>query len=622
MNMNNDLSPVEFNKIKVGGFWKQQFKRLTERWLPHCVRQMEPGGAGQELLNFINAGKSLRGEPYGALTGLPWSDAYIHNTVEAICLALAVDPDGDADLARVQGYLRAKLEEWIPIILAAQSPDGYIHTYHTLNGKERFSNIGSHEFYVMGYFLEMGIAHFKMTAGKDRRLYEAAVWAANHLDAVFGPPPKRTWKNGHAGLELALCRLARLVNEVEGGGAGDRYTQLARYFLDHQDSVDSDRHVYDQSDKPAVEMHEAAGHAVRATYFYTAMADMALAGDAGYRKAVDSLWDSAIQRKHYLTGAAGAAHPGEAFSADFDLPNNGYCEACASCGMSFWSERMHQLYHDAHYRDVQERALYNTVLGALDLAGEKSFYQNPPASNKVRDAWHGCPCCVGNIPRALIAIKDLMYATNAARDELYLTHFVDSEGVIANVAGGTLILRQETEYPWKGRVRVSLTPSTPVTFTLKIRIPNRTESRLYTAVPDLGGKFVVSVNGKPQSLTLENGFVVIRREWGAGDTVDLSLPMDIQRITCDERVAANRGRVALQRGPLVYSVEDVDHSGPAESLTLPPDAVLKPVWRPDLLGGVMAVQGGGVTAIPFFLRLNRGGYSQVWIKKKNAAVEL
>lgn len=614
--MFDTLTPVEFRRIRLGGFWKQQIKRLTEKWLPHCVRQMEPGGAGQELLNFINAGKALRGESPGPLTGLPWSDAYIYNTVEAICLALAVEPDGDVELDRAQEYLRAKVDEWIPIILAAQTPEGYIHTYHAVNGLERFSNIGAHEFYVMGYLMEMGIAHFKMTAGQDRRLYDAAVRSADYLCSVFGPPPKRTWKNGHPGMELALCRLARLVDEVDGCGAGDKYTRLARHFLDHQTSVDNDRHIYDQSDKPAVEMTEAAGHAVRATYFYTAMADMALAGDVAYRKAVNRLWESAIQRKHYLTGAVGAAHPGEAFSADFDLPNNGYCEACASCGMSFWSERMHQLHHDAHYRDVQERAFYNTVLGAVDLAGEKFFYQNPPASNKTRDAWHGCPCCVGNIPRTLIAIKDLLYATNPNRDTLYLTHFVDSEGEIADIAGGTLTIRQETEYPWKGDVRITLNPSAPAVFTLKIRIPNRTESRLYTAEPDLAAKFSVSVNGAPLSLTVEKGYVAIRREWRSGDKVEISLPMDIQRIHCDDRAAANRGRVALQRGPLVYSVEDIDHSVPAESLALPPEAALDPVWRPDLLGGVMTLQGGGITAIPFFVRLNRGGAAQVWLTAK------
>ena len=606
------LQPVEFQQIKLGGFWKQQAKRLTEQWLPHCIRQMESGGAGQELLNPVHTAKLIRGEPHGAYTGAPWSDAYVYNTVEAICLALAVEPAGDTELTQAQAALRAKVEEWIPIILAAQLPDGYIHSFHTVNGHPHFSNIGWHEFYVMGYFLEMGVAHYRITGGKDRRLYEAAVKCADHLCNVFGPPPKRTWKNGHPGLELALCRLARLVNEVQGAGAGDKYFQLANHFLDHQHEIQPN--PYEQSNLPAVELTQAEGHAVRATYFYTAMTDIALlTGNQAYRDATDKIWANAIHRKHYLTGGVGASHSGEAFSQDFDLRNDGYCESCAGCGLSFWSDRLHRLHQDAHYRDVQERVLYNNLLGSIELTGRNFFYQNPLTSDKPRYPWHGCPCCVGNIPRALLAIKDLMYSTNAGRDTLYLSHFVDSDGTIPNLAGASLGIRQETEYPWKGEVKVTLRPSAATEFTLKIRIPNRTESELYTAVPDLAGKFAVSVNGKPQSLRVEKGYVSIRRRWKAGDKVALSLPLDVQRVHCDERVLANRGRVALQRGPLTYSVEDVDQAAPVSKLILKPGVALRAVWQPDLLGGVMAIEGDGIKAIPNFARLNRGGSSEVWI---------
>ncbi len=613
------LEPVAFQEIKLGGFWRQQVKRLTERWIPHCIRQMEAGGAGQELLNLVYTAKAIRGEPHGKYTGAPWSDAYVYNTIEAACLALAVDAEGDAELARAQAALRAKIEEWIPIILAAQLPDGYIHSFHTVNGHPHFSNIGWHEFYVMGYFLEMGVAHYQITGGKDRRLYDAAVRCADHLCDTFGPPPKRTWKNGHPGLEYALCRLARLVGEVEGPGAGEKYARLAKHFLDHQHEIQPN--AYDQSNRPAVELTDAEGHAVRATYFYTAMTDMALLfGDEPYAKAVDRLWASAIGRKHYLTGGVGASHHGEAFSQDFDLRNDGYCESCAGCGLSFWSDRMHRLHHDAHYCDVQERVLYNNLLGAVELSGENFFYQNPLSSDKARYPWHGCPCCVGNIPRALIAIKDLMYSTNAARDVLYLSHFVDNEATIAKFAGGPLGIRQQTDYPWKGEVTVTLQPSAPADFTLKVRIPDRTESELYTAVPDLAGKFTLSVNGEAQSLAAEKGYVSLRRTWKAGDQVGLTLPLDVQRVYCDQRVLANRGRVALQRGPLAYSVEDVDLAGPVSDLVLKSEVALKAEWRPELLGGVMAVEGEGIKAIPNFARLNRGGASEVWLVEDPAKI--
>lgn len=611
--------PIHLTTLELGGFWQQQAKRLTEQWLPHCVRQMEKGGEGQELLNLVALGRVQHGQPADwKYTGAPWSDAYVYNTVEAICLALAIKPGGDAPLARAQAQLRNKLEEWIPIILAAQAPDGYIHSFHVLNGHPRYSNTGWHEFYVMGYFLEMGVAHYQMTGGQDRRLYDAAVKCADHLDATFGPSPKRTWRNGHPGLEYALCRLGRLVNEAEGAGKGDKYIQLANYFLDHQYEGEKPSD-YNQSDRRAIELSEAKGHAVRATYFYTAMADMALLqGSAGYRQAVDRIWTNAIQRKHYLTGGVGASHKGEAFADDFELPNDGYCESCAGCGLSFWADRMHRLQADAHYRDVQERVLYNNILGSIELTGQNFFYQNPLNSNKARYSWHKCPCCVGNIPRALFGMKDLIYSVNSARTELYLSHYVDSEASLPAIGGAALKIRQQTRYPWDGDIVVTLHPALPADFTLKLRLPNRTESELYSASPDLAGKFAVRVNGQPEPPKLERGYLALHRRWQAGDQVQLTLPMEVQRVHCDPRVPANRGRVALQRGPLVYSIEDVDHQTPASSLILQPDTPLRAVWKEGLLGGVMIIEGPGITAVPNFARLNRGGASQVWLVENPA----
>ena len=606
------LEPVRFQQIKINGFWKQQIKLQTEKWLPHCVRQMEQGGEGQELLNLIETGKALRGEPHAKFLGRPWSDAYIYNTVEAICLALEVDPEGDSKLAQAQTFLRGKVEEWIPIMLAAQDKDGYVHSFHVLNAKPHFTAINDHEFYVMGYFLEMGTAHYRMTSGKDRRLYDAAVKCANMLCETFGPAPKRTWKNGHPGMEHALCRFGGLVNAVEGAGKGDKYVALAKHFLDHQYEIEPN--AQNQSDKRAVEMTEARGHAVRATYFYTAMADIALLdGDETYLAAADRLWASAIHRKHYLTGGVGASAKGEAFGGDFELPNNAYCESCAGCGLSFWAEQMHRLHTDAHYCDVQERVLYNNVLGAVELSGTNFFYQNPLVSEKARYSWHKCPCCVGNIPRTLIAIKDLMYSVNGKRDTLYLNHFVDCEGAIPGIGGAALRIRQETQYPWEGKVKVTLHPATPSAFTLMLRIPDRTESELYTVTPDREAAFSVTVNGQAQPVSVRKGYALLQRTWQAGDRVELSLPMEVQRVRCDERVVANRGRVAVQRAPMVYSFEDIDHKEPMQKAVLKSDVVLKPVWKGDLLGGVMVLQGGGFTAVPNYTRLNRGGASQVWM---------
>jgi len=274
---------------------------------------------------------------------------------------------------------------------------------------------------------------------------------------------------------------------------------------------------------------------------------------------------------------------------------------------------------------VQERTLYNNLLGAIELSGENFFYQNPLASERARYSWHGCPCCVGNIPRALLALKDVMYALDSEKDTLYVSHFVASEGTIAEIGGTSLRISQETGYPWTGNVKISLAPEKEAEFTLKIRIPDRTESDLYRTTPKLHGKFTIRLNGTAESPPVKDGYVSLDRLWRRGDVVELTLPMDVQRVHCDDRVRANRGCVALIRGPITYNVEKVDHDRDVRDLILPPGAPLKAAWKPKLLGGVMAIEGQAVVqtddgpqpakliAVPNYVRLNRGGWSQVWI---------
>jgi len=619
------LEPVRLRHLTVRGFWRDQVKRLTEHWVPHCIAQMEEGGRGQELLNLVHAARVLKGRPAAKYTGAPWSDAYVYNTIEAACYAVAFDPAGDRDLADAQAFLRKKLDAWIPIVLAAQADDGYIHSFHTVNGRPRYSNTGHHEFYVQGYFLEAGVAHYRGTGGKDRRLYDAAVRCADHLCATFGPPPRRTWIYGHAGMGLALGRLARLVDEVEGPGKGRKYVDLAKYLFDHRHTDPKHHNPYNQTHRPVVEMAHAVGHAVRATYFNGAVADLAmLTGDAAYRAAADRLWTSATDRRMYVTGGVGSTGHGEAFGADYDLPNEtAYCESCAGCGLAFWADRMNRMRHDAACIDVAERVLYNNVLGAVELTGENFFYQNPLAGEQKRYPWHGCPCCVGNIPRALLAIKDRIYATSADRKALFVNHFVAGEATVPDLGGAAVRLVQETEYPWKGEVVLRLHPETPAAFAVHLRIPDRGTSALYTPAPALAGRFTLEVNGEAQQAEVVRGYARVQRTWRAGDRIALALPIEVQRVRADERVEADRGRVALQYGPLVYGIEDVDHDGHCRSVVLAPEAPLRAAWKPDLLGGVMAVEqpGGRLVAIPNFVRLNRGGWAQVWIPEDPALAE-
>jgi len=423
----------------------------------------------------------------------------------------------------------------------------------------------------------------------------------------------------------ALCRLARLVNAVEGPGRGDKYFELAKFLFDHRHAEPQHRNSYRQSHLPVPEQDEAVGHAVRATYFYTGIADLAmLTGDDAYRQAADQLWDSAVHRKIYITGGVGSSHQGEAFGPDFDLPNeSAYCESCAGCGLSFWADRMHRIHQRGEYLDVQERVLYNNILGAIELSGENFFYQNPLGADQRRYAWHGCPCCVGNIPRALLGIKDLMYSRNAANDTLLVNHFVASEGTIPEMAGTALRIEQQTEYPWNGDAAIVLHPAEATEFTVKLRIPDRGASELYKPVPDTNEKFTVQINGDPQNVRADGGYVSFCRTWQPGDRIELRLPMDIQRMYADERVQADQGRVALQRGPLVYNIEDVDHDWQSRSVVLRPDMPLDAAWRDDLLGGVIALvdSDGEIFAIPNFVRQNRDGWSQVWIPERPELAE-
>ena len=407
------LCHVRQRDVKVGGFWRSEYRKLAVKWLPHCIRQMEKGGRGEEMLNLrataeLNAGKV----PSVKFKGCPWSDAYPYNTAESICLALEIDPGNDAEWKKANDYLRATLEGWIPVFLAAQEPSGYIHSFHALRKAPHFSNVAHHEFYVMGYFIEMGVAHWRMTKGRNRSLFDAAIRCADHLDSVFGPAPKRTWPNGHPGIEYALCRLADAVSAADGPGKGEKYARLAQHFVRTQHKAAGGnagwKAAYYQAERPAEEMAEATGHAVRATYFYAAMAGIgSRLDDKPLAAASDRIFANAIDRKEYITGGVGANPHGEAFGPDYWLPLNGYCEACAACGMSFWCAEMRTAGRGPRVEDVRERLLYNIVAGSIANDGTRFLYRNPPNGSERHYPWHGCPCCIGNTGRQVVSREDV-----------------------------------------------------------------------------------------------------------------------------------------------------------------------------------------------------------------------
>jgi DUF1680 family protein len=619
------LEPVPTLPYKMDSpLWSGRLKEVIVHWIPHCIAELsKPGLPEGGFDNFIEAANKNAGRPFKPHVGPPWANAYTLNTIESMCLALMVDPQDDKELAASQQAIRAKLDEWIPVILAAREPDGYLQTRFTLGTAEeqnqqppRWTYVGDHEGYVAGYFIEAAIAHYRMTHGLDRRMYDAAKKLADCWDANIGPAPKKSWHDGHEEIEQALVRLARLVNEVEGDGKGDKYVRLSKFLLDCRRGGDS----YDQTHLPVVQQYEALGHAVRAAYCYSAMTDIAMeTGDAEYYSAVESLWNNIINKKYYITGGIGSGDTSEGFGKDYSLPNNAYSESCADCGEIFFQHKLNLASHQARYADLLEETLYNAVLGSVDLQGNNFTYVNPLDQDFARYGWHGCPCCVGNIPRTLLQLPTWMYAADA--DGLYVNLYIGGTVKVPHVAGTDLEITQRTDYPWKGTVELTVNPATEKQLTLRLRSPNRQVSALYHAVPDANGITSILLNGQAITPEIKDGYAVISRRWERGDKVQLELPLRVQRVTADERVTADRARVALRCGPLVYNIESVDQN---INGVLKADAPLTTQWQPDLLDGVLVIRGffedgSPFCAIPNYARNNRGGRSIVWITAKGAA---
>ncbi|HET7622923.1 MAG TPA: beta-L-arabinofuranosidase domain-containing protein [Gemmatimonadaceae bacterium] len=603
--------------------WNHRVKALIVSWIPHCIAMLEStdvqaGG----LDNFIEAGKALRGEPHGPHKGYVFADAYVHNAVEAMSIALMVNPKGDPEIVKAQDDMRATLERWIPIILAAQEPDGYMQTAFTL---PRTSNRGGnqepgpflhwtrrhdHEGYTAGYFLEAAMVHYGMTDLKDPRLYDAAKKLADCWCDNLGPAPKKAWYDGHEEMEQALVRFGRFVNDTEGKGKGDRYIDLAKFLLDNRYYAAKDereRSEYDQSHLPVKEQYEAVGHAVRAVYCYSGMADVAMeTHDPDYRSAVKSLWENIVNRKYYVTGGIASGETSEGFGPDYSLRNDAYCESCSGCGEIFFQWKLNLIYHDAKFADLYEETVYNALLGGLSMDGKTFYYPNPLDARRLRTSWHSVPCCTGNIPRTLLAMPTWIYAKSP--DGVYVNLFVGSTVELGEVGGTRVQMVQKTNYPWDGKVAITVNPAASKRFRVRVRVPNRSVSELYASTPEANGITSLAVNGSPVKQKIENGYAVIDRTWKKGDIIELELPMKIQRIRAIDEVEADRGKVALRYGPLIYNIEKVDVADIGK--VLPPDAPLATEWRGDLLNGVMVIKGrfadgSPMLAIPNYARMNR-----------------
>jgi len=630
------LDVVYTKRYKIDSkLWNDRAKSIIVNWIPWCIDQINRtdltlGEGG--LDNFIEAGKALRGEPHGKHRGYVFSNAWVHQTIEAMCIALMVDPQGDREIIAAQEKMKETIEKWIPIILAAQEPDGYLHTAYTLRDTTRWKGKweprtrGNHEGYVAGYFIESAINHYTLTEGKDKRLYNAAKKLADCWIANIGPG-KKEWYDGHQEMEQALVRFGRFVNDMEGNGKGDNYISLAKFLLDSRHGGSE----YDQSHVPVQQQYEAVGHAVRAVYSYSAMADVAAeTGDADYQSAVMSLWDNIVNKKYYVTGGVGSGETSEGFGKDYSLPHDAYCEACSSCGLIFFQYKMNIAYNDAKYADLYEETIYNALLGALDLDGKNFYYDNALASSQSRYSWHVCPCCVGNIPRTLLMIPTWTYVKSD--NGLYVNLFIGSTIKVEKVAGTSIEMIQKTDYPWSGAVSITVNPAVSKEFSLYVRVPNRTTSTLYTPTPSVSGLKSLSVNGIAVKPKIVNGYAVIKRIWRSGDKVDLVIPMEVQTLTSDSRIEPNSGMIALRYGPMIYNVEKADQPDIDKYIGKGP---LTTEWRGDLLNGVTTLRGtwedgSPLIAIPNYARNNRNsihstdkpgpenrdGGSLIWIKKR------
>lgn len=630
-------TPAALTNVTVtGGFWLPLIETNRLSTLKADFAKCEEA----RIPNFRNAAA----RKWGSFKGIPFDDSDVYKVIEGAAYTLATHPDPELE-KYVDGVIDA--------IAGAQEPDGYLYTARTLGytkkgkkGKIGYGRMGptrwsylahSHEFYNVGHLYEAAVAYWKAT-GK-RTLLDVAIKSADLIDRTFGPAPTQLKDtSGHEEIELALCKLYRSTGE-------ERYLKLAQFLLDIRgrqngglkwdDAVSAQsgelvrggemeaKGAYFQTHLPVVKQRDAVGHAVRALYLYCGMADVAaLAGNREYIAAIDAIWENVAGRKLALNGSVGARHKGESFGANYELPNDtAYLETCAGIGNALWNERMFLMHGDSKYIDVMERALYNGILSGVSLGGDEFFYPNPLASKGgyKRSKWFSCSCCPVNIVRFIPQVAQFAYATreNAA----YVNLFMESEATL-RLACGKVKIAQKTDYPWSGQVRIDVVPPEDgARFALDVRVPGWCVGRpvpsdLYTQVePGTPAEFSVKVNGVAIDAAPVKGYCVIDREWKSGDVVEVSMGMQVRRIKAHENVAADKGLLAVERGPIVYCAEGADNGGKAFDATIPADATfVEGAFKIGDRSFPLLKSSNGVTLIPYFLWNNRepGNEMQTW----------
>lgn len=627
------IQGVPFNEVKINDhFWLPKIETNRTVTIPASFAKCEEMG---RMDNFLIAGGKMAGPVKGKM---PFDDSDVYKIIEGAAYSMSVIPDPDLD---------AYVDSIIAIIKTGQEADGYLTTYKTIDSTYapaswcpaggRWKNEScSHELYNSGHLFEAAAAHYRAT-GKTNFL-DIATRNADLLVKVFGEG-KNPDVPGHQIVETGLIKLYQVTQK-------DEYLKLARHFLDARgDSTNRALYgPYNQDHQQVILQDEAVGHAVRAPYMYAGMTDIAaLYKDEAYTKAVDNIWDNIVSKKLYLTGGIGARHDGEAFGANYELPNlTGYNETCAAIANVYWNHRMFLLHGDSKYMDVLERSLYNGVISGVGLDGKSFFYPNPlecdmhykfnSGGSLTREPWFDCSCCPTNLCRFMPSVPGYIYAKG--NNSLYVNLFVSSASTMHLDKIHVVNIKQETEYPWDGNVSISVSPEKQSQFTVCLRIPGWAKDQvtpgdLYSFTEPEKDTVSIQVNGESIAYTTEKGYALIDRTWKKGDTISYHIPMSIRRVQAHQMVKDNEGKVAIERGPVVYCLEGVDNGAQLMNLTLSDSAKLQASFTPEMLNGIVVISGNALlgkgketqpvkmTAIPYYAWNNRGANEmKVWLSGK------
>lgn len=618
------IDPVPFTSVKVSdSFWGQRLKASREVTIPLAFSKCEETG------RYRNFELAAHPSDTTKVTGYSFDDTDVYKTIEGASYSLQTYPD-----KQLAHYMDSVLD----IVAAAQEPDGYLYTARTMNpkhphewaGSKRWEKVEelSHEFYNLGHMVEGAIAHYQATG--SRKFLDIAIRYADCVCREIGDGEGQVVRvPGHQIAEMALAKLYLVTGD-------QKYLDQAKFFLDKR-GYTSRKDEYSQAHKPVIEQDEAVGHAVRAAYMYAGMADVAaLTGDTSYVHAIDRIWDNIVSKKLYITGGIGATNQGEAFGKNYELPNmSAYCETCAAIGNVYVNYRLFLLHGDAKYYDVLERTLYNGLISGVSLDGGGFFYPNPLESmgQHQRQPWFGCACCPSNICRFIPSLPGYVYAVKDNR--VYVNLFMGNEAEL-KVGEKKVILHQETRYPWDGHVTLTVDKNAAGTFAMKIRIPGWVRNQvvpsdLYTYSDGKRPGYSVKVNGEAVTSALEQGYFTIERKWKKGDRVELQLDMEVRTVKANGKVEADRGRMAVERGPIVYCAEWPDNSFNVLSLLMNQHPQFEVVERADLLYGLnqiktpvqtleydeqgrLVVKDQELTLIPYYAWAHRGpGNMAVWL---------